>query len=48
MQKHWGSCYYMSPYDTMEKKGMVISTFGSTDIGVSFTKGRRYSDFSCR
>jgi L-ascorbate metabolism protein UlaG (beta-lactamase superfamily) len=36
MQKHWGSCYYMSPYDTMEKKGMVISTFGSTDIGVSF------------
>ena len=35
--KHLGVDYvYMSPYDNVEKNGLAVSTFGSTDIGVSF------------
>ncbi len=29
-------CFYMSAYEKMEMHGIDISTFGSTDIGVSF------------
>ena len=37
MDKYCGVDYfYMSAYNEMEKHGMKISTFGSTDIGVSF------------
>ena len=35
--KHPGAdYYYLSAYEQMEKHGLLVSTFGSTDIGVSF------------
>jgi L-ascorbate metabolism protein UlaG (beta-lactamase superfamily) len=30
------SCIFMGPYETMKKSGITITTYGSTDIGVSF------------
>jgi L-ascorbate metabolism protein UlaG (beta-lactamase superfamily) len=29
-------CIFMGPYETMEKSGITIATYGSTDIGVSY------------
>lgn len=35
--QHQGMDYvYMSPYQNVKKNGLAVSTFGSTDIGVSF------------